>query len=276
MLFMRSLCLVATLIGTGLALAPQDGRSGNAPAPEGWTTASPREEIRPTFSFDPKGGRDGKGSLIIAHDRREGLQGHWVRTFAIEGGRSYRFHAARKLENVALARRSAVVRILWKDEKGRAVLLDEPWDHESLKTFPHTAEAEHPTDKATDGAGWTEVSDPYRAPSKARQAIVELHLQWAPGGRVEWSEISFAECAAPAPRKVRLATVHHRPPGKSVEENRKSYVPFIEEAAKQKADLVVLGETLTYPNTGKKYSEIAEPMPGPSTELFGALARKHD
>ncbi len=35
------------------------------------------------------------------------------------------------------------------------------------------ARAEHPLDKATDRRGWTEVSDIYRAPPKATQAIVE-------------------------------------------------------------------------------------------------------
>ena len=36
----------------------------------------------------------------------------------------------------------------------------------------------------------------YRAPSKATQAIVELHLRWAPRARVEWSEVALAETAA--------------------------------------------------------------------------------
>src|SRR5262249_59419334 len=52
--------------------------------------------------------------------------------------------------------------------------------------------------------------------------------------------------------------------------------PLIAEAAKQKADIVVLGETLTYPGLGKKYHEVAEPIPGPSTEYFGGLAKKHN
>ena len=52
--------------------------------------------------------------------------------------------------------------------------------------------------------------------------------------------------------------------------------PFIAEAARQGADLVVLGETLTYVGLGKKYHEVAEPIPGPSTDYFGRLARKHN
>jgi predicted amidohydrolase len=75
---------------------------------------------------------------------------------------------------------------------------------------------------------------------------------------------------------VRLAAVHYRPQGKTPEENRRQFLPLIEEAARQKADLVVLGETLTYVATGQTYADVAEPIPGPSTEFFGELAKKHN
>jgi predicted amidohydrolase len=244
-------------------------------APEGWKASAPRDEIRPRFAFEPKGGRDGRGAFVVEHEAREGLQGFWVRSFEVAGGRHYAFRAFRRVKQVELPRRSAVVRILWKDEKGKSVLLDETWDKSVLLNFALTAEAEHPVDGETDAAGWTEVTGVYLAPSKAKAALVELHLDWAPGGRVEWGEVSFAEVAAPASRKVRLAAVHHKPPGKTPEANRQSFAPLIEDAARQKADLVVLGETVTYPGTGKTCAEIAEPVPGPSTEFFGALAKKH-
>src|SRR6516165_1582851 len=144
--------IAALLAALASCAAPTPGGEP-ASAPEGWAPASPREEIRPAFRFDPRGGRDGKGGFIVQHDRREGLQGCWVRTYAIEGGRYYRFAAARRVREVALARRSAVARILWQDEKGRQVLLDEKWDRDVLKNFALTAEAEHPTDQGPDAAG---------------------------------------------------------------------------------------------------------------------------
>ena len=58
------------------------------------------------------------------------------------------------------------------------------------------------------------------------------------------------------------------PSGKSPQANCEEYAPLIEQAARQNADLVVLGETLTYYGTGKSFAEIAEPMPGPSTEIL--------
>jgi predicted amidohydrolase len=53
------------------------------------------------------------------------------------------------------------------------------------------------------------------------------------------------------------------------------FEPFIAEAARQKADLVVLGETLTYAGLNKTPAEVAEPIPGPSTDFFGKLAKEH-
>ena len=105
---------------------------------------------------------------------------------------------------------------------------------------------------------------------------MSLHLQWAPGGQVRWSNVSLVETAAPPARTVRLAAVHFRPRGgKTPQDNCRQYEPLIAEAARQKADLVVLGETLTFVDLGKKADEVAEPIPGPATDFFGALARRH-
>ena len=268
------LCVV--FFGAGNQPTAEPGSPRVETTPEGWSTAAPRDEIRPDFSYDPAGGRDGKGSFRITADKRDGLDGFWTRTYPITGGRYYRFHAARKVVKVALPRRSAVVRLLWQDDKGKAVPGDAPAVTDYLKGWVPVAEPEFPTDKEADAEGWTEVSDTYRAPAKATKAVVELHLQWAPDASIDWSEVSLTETPPPAGRKVRLATIHFRPSGQSPASNCREYAPLIEEAAKQKADLVVLGETLTYFGTHKNYVEAAEPVPGPSTEYFGQLAKKHN
>ena len=54
------------------------------------------------------------------------------------------------------------------------------------------------------------------------------------------------------------------------------YEPFIADAAKQKADLVVLGETITYVDRGLPFADVAERVPGPSTDYFGGLAKTHN
>jgi predicted amidohydrolase len=250
--------------------------AAEAPFPADWKTMSPRDELRPKFQFDPAGGPNKSGAFVITADEREGLHGWVQKSFPITGDAHYRFHAVRKTQNVTIPRRSASVRILWRDDNGKPVPMSEPPVKGYLKGATGTAEAEHPTDHTADANGWTEVSDTYRAPKKATQAIVELHLLWAPGGKIEWSDVSFTEVAAPTPRKVRLASVHFKPSGKTMQENCEQYAPLIEDAARQKADLVVLGETVTYVGLGKSYADCSEPIPGPSTKYFGELARKHN
>ena len=244
--------------------------------PSGWTTKAPRDELRPAFVFEANGGPKQNGSFVISHDSREGLDGWFQKSFPVTGGELLRFHAVRKCENVATPRRSALVRIVWQDDKGKLVPADVP--PEQVKELGHvpTAEPEHPTDGATDARGWTKIERLYRVPLKATRAVVELHLQWAPNGRVEWSEIEFAKTESPPARKVRLATVHYKPTGQSSRENCEEFAPHIAEAAKQKADLVVLGETIPYVNVKKKAHETAESIPGPTTEYFGELSKKHN
>ncbi len=241
----------------------------------GWSAKSPREEIRPEMAVEAEGGPRHEGSLVIRHDEREGLDGWFEKAFAVQGGEFYRFAAVRKLTGVAVPRRSALVRILWRDDAGRMVSADVPKQQSDDLGHVPSAEPEHPLDGATDADGWTTVSGVYRAPSKATRAVVELHLQWAPRGTAEWSEIEFAKTEPPAPRKVRLATVHYKPSGKSPRENCQEYAPLVAEAARQHADLVVLGETVPYANTKQKPEETAEPIPGPTTEYFGHLAAEH-
>ena len=245
--------------------------------PAGWTTAAPRDEIKPTFTFQPGTGRDGQGSFILQADAREGQAGWWTRSFPVQGGHWYRFEAFRQVDKVQTPRRSALARILWRDEAGHSVICDTGVVTNHLRKMTPTAEPEYPDDNRKDTKGWTEVSGLYRAPEKATRAVVELHLRWAPGGRVEWSQVSLMEAAAPAGRKVRLATVHYRPnKGSSPQDKPPQFAPFIAEAARQKADLVVLPETLTYYGTNRKMADCAEPVPGPSTDYFGALAKKHN
>ncbi len=246
-------------------------------APEGWTTGAPREEIRPAFTFDLKGGPDRLGSFVIQADAREGLAGWWTKTFSVKGGQYYRFSVLRKTTHIDVPRRSVVARLIWLDDKGKPAMRDAPETRVFRAGMPARSEPEYPTDKAAAARGWTEVSDIYRAPSAAARAVVELHLRWSARGKVEWSNVSLAEVAAPAPRIVRLATVHFQPRGgKTPAGNCRLFAPMIEEAARQKADLVVLGETLTYACTGLKMADAAEPVPGPSTEYFGTLAKQHN
>ncbi len=242
-------------------------------APPGWTTSAPREEISPRFQFEPRGGVDRQGAFVIKADAREGQAGWWTETLPIEGGKYYRFSALYQTKSIAVPRRSVLAKVDWQDAQGRSVPLDEPTVAGYLRGSTGTAETEFPMTHATGPHGWTEVSDTYRAPSKATQAIVSLHLRWAPRGTVRWSNVALEQTPEPAPRIVRLAAVHYRPNGgKTPMDNCHQFESLIAEAAAKRADLVVIGETLTSVGIGLR--EAAESIPGPSTHYFETLSKK--
>lgn len=275
---MKSILASSCLIGVIMcASACADERPRlPGPFPEPWNTGSPRPELSPKFEFTFKGGRNGEMGLVIAGER-EGLHGWWSRSYDVIGGKTYRFQAWRKAENVALPRRSVFARIVWLDANGKQPLADPPPGdkRENKEGYPPLAYAEHPRDGES-ADGWVPVSGNYRAPSRAKHAVIELQFVGNAKSRVVWSEVSFNEVPAPPARPVRLAAAHFTPRGgKTPMDNCRMFEPLIAEAAKQKADLVVLGETITLVGLGKKPHEVAESIPGPSSDYFGSLAKKH-
>lgn len=243
----------------------------------GWTARSPRAEIGPEFTHSPQGGPHQDGALVIRADERSGLFGWWQREFPVEGGQHYQFNAYRRTKGVEVPRRVAVARILWRDKQGRPVLRDaKAWSSYRPGERPR-AEPEFPVDQDSSSDGWAVVSGTYHAPSDAEVAVVELSYRWEPDGQVEWSGVRLDKVATPASRTVRLATVHYCPKGGTTNREKcELFAPFIKEAADKGANLVVLPETLTYYQSGRNYVECAESIPGPSTQYFGQLAKKHD
>ena len=271
----RLLCLLLVFFALGV-IAKEQGVENLTGSWAGWQTQSPRDEIRPEFAFESTGAMDGKGSLIIRTDARAGLDGCWTKSFPVEGGKGYRVEAFYKAKSVPLPRRCVLVKLDWRDAKGNAVPLDEPTVTGYLRGSVGMAETEYVQTRGTNAEGWTEISDVFLAPSRATQALVSLDMQWASNAEVRWSKVSLVQSSPPSTRTVRLAAVHFRPSGgKSPADNCHQFEPFIVEAARQKADLVVLGETLTSVAMGKGFAEVAESIPGASTQFFGELAQKH-
>jgi len=235
--------------------------------PAGWQVGSYRDEIRPAFRFEEKGGKDGRGSLVIETNGRTGLDGYWARQFPITAGNWYEFRVWRKLAHVGLPRRSAHAEVFWLDDQGKVV----PTDAAVAMQPDFLVEGESGPD------GWREMRGAYRAPSKATRAALHLHLRWEPNATARWSAASMTPLERAPSRKVRLAAAHYKPRGgKSPADNCRQFAPLVEEAARQRADLIVLGEVLTAINNGYNSVKAAESVPGPSTDYFAGLAKKHN
>jgi predicted amidohydrolase len=245
-------------------------------AQDGWESRSARDEIRPAFSYVAKGGPSESGSLEIETGAQYGLDGHWSKSFEIEGGGWFRFHAKRRVSGVDSPERCVLARILWQDAEGSPVRRDAAGAHSYEGGKAPVAEPEYPHDGEPDAEGWATLEGVYQAPTAARLAVVELHLRWAPNARAQWSEVTLEPADPPSPRRVRLAAVHYRPRGgKTAMDNCEQFEPLVADAARQKADLVVLPESITCVGNGLGYADAAEPIPGPSTEYFGRLAKQH-
>ena len=273
--------LALTGLPTSTAAGPKplpDLDPGPAP-PDGWKPAAPRDEIRPRFGYDPRGGPDGRPALVIQSDSREGLSGCWTRAFPVTAGKHYRFSARYRAVNVPVPRRSVVAKLTWRDPAGKLCPCDEPTVPSNLGRAMR--EMDHPAAGPPGADGWTELSGTYPAPGGATKLTVQLQLQWAADARVSWADVALTEVEPPPARKVRLAAAHLRPwdgmpRGKTPLDHCRRYEPLIAAAGKQKADLIVLGEVLATAHLGFEGGAGAEPVPGPSTEYFGRLAREHD
>ena len=238
--------------------------AGSVTEADGWYAYSPREEIRPSFSIESESVSGTSMVLSISARDRAAIDGAWVKEIAVEGGKTYRFSVLRKTEQVESARRSAIVKITWTDERGNLV-----------QGRDDLARPEYPLDTKKCESGWTEVAGNYLVPKDATTAKVELHLRWT-AGSVKWKTPKLVEVNSIAPRIARLATVHFRPSqGTTNREKCQLFAPFIAEAATKDADLVCLPESLCYFGSGKSMAECAEPIPGPSTDYFGELAQQH-
>jgi predicted amidohydrolase len=220
---------------------------------------------------------DGKPQLLIATNQQEGLNGYWEKSFPVSGQRWYRFHAAYQAQGLVQERRHVLMTIHWRNHKGEKPRTDEATVENYLRGFTPMAETEFPETVRIDPDGWRHLEGVYRAPAEATTAVVRLHLRWSTASTVRWQLATCQQTAPPAPRKVRLATVHYRPQrGRSPLDNCQQYQPLVAEAARQRADLVVLGEVIPYVGLGRSFAQVAEPIPdGPCCRYFASLAEKY-
>lgn len=229
----------------------QDG----TPVPS-WSTWAPRDEIRPKCFVDTHTFRTRPGSLAISGNANAAEYGGWSRTVpAIVAGQYYRLVAYYRCQDVADERRQIVARLDWQDASGR-----------------RTAQPDYAYETQPDGA-WTRVTMSVPAPAGAAAVKVELSLAWSAQGSVWWDDVALEGAAPPAPRWVRVATVCVHPNGEG--DNLGEYIRAVDALAKDKPDIVCLGEEMLLAGTSKPYSGAAEEIPGPSTRRLGEVARRY-
>jgi len=233
-------------------VAARDGK------PAGWTLWSARPETAPRVFVDSQHYRTRPGSLAISGNSNLAGHGGWERRLAdVEPGGWYRFLAYYRAEAVPAESWQVVARLDWRTADNKRA--GEP-DY----VYRATREGE-----------WTKVSLDTQSPAKAASAAVQLYLSNAPQGTVWWDDIALDQIADPGPRKATIASINLRPgPTKSSAESVSRFLETVEEKVTGKTDVILLPEGITVVGTGKTYPEVAETIPGPTTERLGELARR--
>ena len=253
----RTLVLLFWGMGLFLGIHPCDADSSWNP--QQWQFQCQRAEIAPEHWLEEQRSFRGRPTLALSGNGKVIANGCWTATMTIEPHAPYQFTSFYSTENIAEPNRSVLARILWFDAEGKQVERAE---------YPRTL-------LATSPEGWHIIQQRYKSPDKAVKAQLELVYRWDGGGMVYFGTTTLEKVAALESRMVRIAAVHHRPRNsKGVSENLRQFGRFVEQAGEKKADIVCLPEGITVVGTGKSYFEVSEPVPGPTTQFLGALAKK--
>ena len=226
-------------------------------ARDGWTFVTVRDETAPKASVREDSGGYG---LVINGNGEPIADGRWVRRVEVPAGEYVSLSVRYRARDVEMVARNVIAAVAWLDEAGK-----------------EAANTDYADTRATpDADGWRQVNATFKIPAKAKQAQIELRLRWSPSGEVEFRDAQLQAASAPTPRRVKVATIHHRPRGlKSAQENLEQFAKWIDEAGQNKADIVCLPEAMTLIGRGSDYLAASEPIPGPSTDFLGKLAAKH-
>lgn len=226
--------------------------------PSEWSFESQRKEIAPKWYIDSSTTYKGQPTLAVEGSGKEYANGHWYRTMNVEPGEYFQFESNFITSNVDEPNRNIFARIIWQDGSGKTI------------GYP-----EYPATISGKTNGWSYIKQLYRVPDNATEAKIELTYRWDANGIVHFGGTSFLKASPPTPRVVRVATIHHRPRNtKSSRENLLQFSVLIEKAAVQKPDIVCLPEEMTLVGTDLNYISASEPVPGPTTNFLGNVARK--
>ena len=255
---MRSFVLSLAAVAALQAQLPLAESSFKGATPAGWRTWSPREEIAPKMFVDSTQSRGGEGALAVSGAGNPAASGGWEREAGpVEAGRWYRLTAWYRAKGLTEEANQILARLAWVDEKGRK-----------------TGQPEFAWEITTEGA-WKRLTVAAPAPEKSARAVVQLWLHNAPTATVWWDDIRLEQIDAPAPRKVNIAAVRLRPSRTSgPEENVRLFSDVVRKKTPAAVDLIVFPEGMTVVGTGKKYPEIAESVPGPTTKALAELAKE--
>ncbi|MGQ9576772.1 MAG: carbon-nitrogen hydrolase family protein [Thermoguttaceae bacterium] len=198
-----------------------------------------------------------QGLLMDSPQEPFAVGGVWQQLKPVEAGQAYAIEAVCVAAGLKHPYRSLAVRLTWT--RGGKPL--------------------HPAGMLVRGpvaaGGKLVFQDVLVAPQEADGAKLALEAKWLQGGSVLWQHVSVRPTDPPKPRRVRIGTVYLRPSGSTPERNLELFCEQIDAAGRWKLDIVCLPEAITLVGTSRTAGQVAEPIPGPSTERLAQAARKN-
>ena len=224
-----------------------------------WCTWAPRQEIEPDFEIDDRGGPDEKPALVVRANGNPIICGCWrLRLPELRAGRRYEIEAAYQTEGIPVPRLSVwAVLAAWQGRREQAYDFLDPKGSEE---------------------GWQRVGVVFEPDEKYEAFDLCLYMSWTPKGFVRWSDVRLADVTArpSLTRTARLAAISGRPSKPTCAHDCIDfYCERIDEVGADGVDLVCLPEVINADGLPGTKSELAEPIPGPSSEQLADAARTH-
>jgi predicted amidohydrolase len=252
--------LSLTCLGNGLRIQLNDfALAAPSAAPAGWQPWAQREEIMPRCYIDATQFRSKSSALAISGNSNAAEYGGWsYRLGNVQAGKFYRLTAYYRTQGVDYEQLRVVARLDWRDETGKRA---------GQPDYAYQLEP---------AGDWKKMTLQVPAPEQATWARLELLLAWSPQGTVWWDDIIFEEVPPPKERFVRIGSVALRPRNTGSKQGSvEAFCQALDEVARQKPDIVCLGEGITVVGNTGSYISVAESVPGPTTERLGEKARQH-
>ncbi len=212
-----------------------------------WTLWTPRAEIAPKLS------RTG-GALVVEGGGNAAVCGGWLLDSPdVRPGSWYRLEARYLAQGFSHEPSQLFARLDWRTKDGK-----------------RAGSPEYGYQIRQEG-GRTHLTIEAPAPEGAVSVQVQLFIWKAPSAKVAWDEVSLRTIDAPSPRQVKVAAIRLRPRGEDPVER---FIELSRRSVPAGTDIILLPEGITVVGTAKKYADVAESIPGPTTARLSALARE--
>ena len=260
--------LVGSVAVVGGAVLPMRSRAGEAKPGTGAIALKAAEPWAPHPKAAPRTERRGDAFAVLANGTRTCSGGWQWRYEGLAPGQTYEIATEVSYQDLAVPRDALKCIAIWDAPSPTQESPDAIWDF----LLPEYV-----------GSDRMRFSRCVVAPEDGRQLTVRCTLRWTASGQTLWQAPRVAVAGTPLVKRppvrvcVVTGTAHSRQRQfKSLQDNIEFYGNLCEAACQQhRPRLIVLPEVALQWGVRGSPLELAVPAPGPETDAFAALARKH-